>query len=88
MPRRKGRDLKRRNARNRLLRYITRGGALVRDQTGLAFCKANRSGEAYPTALVERLIERGWSAGGVSYRLVPSSFTPGLWLLREPGDPE
>lgn len=82
------RNLRKRNARNRLLRYVTRGGPLVKDQTGLGFCKANRSGEAYPTALVERLIERGWKAGGVSYRLVPSIGIPGLWVLQTPGDPE
>lgn len=84
MPRNPDRSKALRNARSRLLRYLLRGGRLVRDESG-HYCRATRSGEPFEGKLVDRLIERGCMVSAQEHQMA-HDLNSRTWALRPVGD--
>lgn len=79
------RDIKRRNARHRLLTYLGRGGLLIQEELPsgeVVWCRASRSGEAYSDLIVSRL-RAGYRVKGTPYRLGNSALVPHMLMQRE-----
>ncbi len=63
-----------RNARRRLVRFLSKGGVLVREEiggaVGVAWRTASRSGEGFPTEVCEKVRQKGCRVHGAPRKLV------------------
>lgn len=65
--------LERRRERERLLSFLKRGGAIVREDVGggvgVRWGKAHRCGRGFDAATCDKILEAGFTSEGVRYQL-------------------